>query len=83
MRQSRYSDSQIMTILKLNEHGVSVSDLCREHGMSTAMFYKRPLNPLLIDSVKNGGITNRLNLKFFGVSLSTHNSTSLDAIVCD
>jgi len=57
MRQSRYSDSQIMTILKLNERGVSVPDLCREHGMSTAMFYKRPLNPLLIDSVKNGGIT--------------------------
>ena len=59
MRQSRYSDSQIMTILKLNERGVSVYDLCREHGMSTAMFYKRPLNPLLIDSVKNGGITLR------------------------
>jgi putative transposase len=29
-----------MTILKLNESGVSVPDLCREHGMSTAMFYK-------------------------------------------
>ena len=40
MRKSRYSDSQIMTILKLNESGVSVPDLCREHGMSTAMFYK-------------------------------------------
>ena len=32
MRKSRYSDSQIMTILKLNESGVSVPDLCREHG---------------------------------------------------
>ena len=40
MRKSRYSDSQITTILKLNESGVSVPDLCREHGMSTAMFYK-------------------------------------------
>lgn len=40
MRKSRYSDSQIMTILRLNESGVSVPDLCREHGMSTAMFYK-------------------------------------------
>jgi len=40
MRKSRYSDSQIMAILKQNENGVSVSDLCREHGMSTAMFYK-------------------------------------------
>jgi putative transposase len=40
MRKSRYSDSQIMAILKQNENGVSVPDLCREHGMSTAMFYK-------------------------------------------
>ena len=40
MRQSRYSDSQIMAILKQNEQGASVADLCREHGMSQAMFYK-------------------------------------------
>ena len=40
MRESRYSDSQIMAILKQDENGVSVPDLCREHGMSTAMFYK-------------------------------------------
>lgn len=40
MRKSRYSDSQILAILKQNEHGVSVSDLCREHGMSSAQFYK-------------------------------------------
>ena len=40
MRKSRYSDSQIMAILKQNENGVSVPELCREHGMSTAMFYK-------------------------------------------
>ena len=40
MRKSRYSDSQILSILKQNENGVSVPDLCREHGMSTAMFYK-------------------------------------------
>ena len=40
MRKSRYSDSQIMAILKQNEEGVSVPDLCREHGMSSAQFYK-------------------------------------------
>jgi putative transposase len=40
MRQSRYTDSQIMAILKQNEQGASVADLCREHGMSQAMFYK-------------------------------------------
>lgn len=40
MRTSRYSDSQILAILKQNESGVSVPELCREHGMSSAMFYK-------------------------------------------
>ena len=40
MRKSRYSDSQIMAILKQVEEGVSVPDLCREHGMSSAQFYK-------------------------------------------
>jgi putative transposase len=39
MRKSRYTDSQIMAILKQNEQGVSVPDLCREHGMSSAQFY--------------------------------------------
>ena len=40
MRKSRYSDTQILAILKQNENGVSVADLCREHGMSSAQFYK-------------------------------------------
>ena len=40
MRKSKYSDSQIMAILKQSETGVSVQDLCREHEMSTAMFYQ-------------------------------------------
>lgn len=40
MKKSRYTDSQILSILKQNESGVLVSDLCREHGMSSATFYK-------------------------------------------
>ena len=40
MRTSRYSDSQIMAILKQAEAGTPVPDLCREHGMSSASFYK-------------------------------------------
>ncbi len=40
MKKARYSDSQIIAILKQNESGVSVPDLCREHGMSQASFYK-------------------------------------------
>lgn len=40
MKTSRFTDSQIMAILKQNELGASVPDLCREHGMSSASFYK-------------------------------------------
>ena len=40
MRESKFSDSQIMAMIKQNEAGVSVPDLCREHGMSSAQFYK-------------------------------------------
>ena len=40
MKNGRFSDSQIMGILKQAEGGVPVTELCREHGMSSASFYK-------------------------------------------
>ena len=40
MKRSRYTDSQIMAILKQAEAGTPVPELCREHGMSSATFYK-------------------------------------------
>ncbi len=40
MKTSRYSDSQILSILKQAESGTPVAALCREHGMSNASFYK-------------------------------------------
>ena len=40
MKKSKYSDAQIMAILKQAENGVPVADLCREHGVSSASFYK-------------------------------------------
>jgi len=40
MKTSRYTESQIMAILKQNEAGTKVPDLCREHGISSASFYK-------------------------------------------
>lgn len=40
MKTSRYTDSQIIGILKQNETGGSVPELCRTHGMSSATFYK-------------------------------------------
>ena len=36
MKKPRYTDSQIMTILKQAEAGTPVPQLCREHGMSSA-----------------------------------------------
>ena len=40
MKNGRFSDVQIMAVLKQAEGGVPVSELCREHGMSSASFYK-------------------------------------------
>jgi putative transposase len=40
MKKSRFSESQIMAILKQAEAGTPVPELCREHGMSSALFYK-------------------------------------------
>ena len=40
MKKSRFTDSQILAILKATEDGQPVPALCREHGMSSASFYK-------------------------------------------
>ena len=40
MRKLRYSDSQILAILKQNEQGMGVPELCREHGVSSVQFYQ-------------------------------------------
>ena len=38
MKKSRYSDQQILSILKQAKNGTPVPELCREHGMSNALF---------------------------------------------
>jgi len=40
MKTSRFTESQIIGILKQAEAGTAVPELCREHGMSSASFYK-------------------------------------------
>ena len=40
MKKSKFSESQIVNILKEAEAGVSVEDLSRQHGFSRASFYK-------------------------------------------
>ncbi len=40
MKTSRYTEPQILAILRQAEGGMPVAQLCREHGMSNASFYK-------------------------------------------
>jgi putative transposase len=40
MKRSRFSDEQIIAILKEQEAGVPTADVCRRHGVSSATFYK-------------------------------------------
>lgn len=40
MKQSRFSEEQIIGILKAHDAGSKTADLCRQHGMSPATFYK-------------------------------------------
>jgi putative transposase len=40
MKRSRFSDEQIIAIVKEQEAGTKTADVCRKHGISDATFYK-------------------------------------------
>ena len=40
MKKSKFTDGQVLSILKQAETGTPVPELCREYGMSNATFYK-------------------------------------------
>ncbi len=40
MKRSRFSEEQIIGMLKEQEAGMATADVCRKHGVSTATFYK-------------------------------------------
>ena len=40
MKRSRFSEEQIIGILKEHSAGLSAAELCRKHGISDATFYK-------------------------------------------
>jgi putative transposase len=39
MKKSRYSEGQIIAVLKEHQAGIPVAELCRKHGISDATFY--------------------------------------------
>ena len=47
MKTSRYTEPQILAILRQAEGGMPVAKLCREHGMSNASFYKLTCPPVV------------------------------------
>jgi Transposase len=49
MKRSRFSEEQVIAILREQEAGSSTADVCRKHGVSSATFYNRsslPLSPI-------------------------------------
>jgi len=50
MKKSKFTESQIVAILKQQEAGLSINDLCREHGISQATFFNWKKKFSVIDS---------------------------------
>ena len=84
MKNGRYSDAQMMFILKQAEDGVPVCELCREHGMSSASFYKwrakfGGMDGSLISEMKDMAEENR-RLKRMYAEMSMQNDLLKEAL---
>ena len=84
MKTSRYSDPLILSILRQAEGGVPVAELCREHGMSNASFYKwrakfGGMNASMITQMKSIEDENRRLKKMFA-ELSMQNELLKEAL---
>ena len=84
MKIGRFNEHQILGILKQAESGVPVSELCREHGMSSALFYKwrakyGGLDASMISQMKAMDDENRRLKKMFA-ELSMQNELLKEAL---
>lgn len=81
----RFSEAQILAILKQAEGGVPVAELCRQHGMSSASFYKwrakyGGMDASMISQMKAIEDENRRLKKMFA-ELSMQNELLKEALV--
>jgi putative transposase len=84
MKTSRYSEPQILAILRQAEGGVPLAELCREHGMSDASFYKwrakyGGMDASMVSSMKAMEDENRRLKKMFA-ELSMQNELLKEAL---
>ena len=84
MKKSRFTESQIMAILRQAEGGVPVLELCREHQMSSATFYKwrskyGGMDASMISEIKGLEDENRRLKKMFA-ELSMQNDLLKEAL---
>ncbi len=54
MKKIKFSEVQILNILKENEQGIAVAEICRKHGISAATFYnwKNKYGGMQVDELK-------------------------------
>ena len=84
MKIGRFNEPQILGILKQAESGIPVSELCREHGMSSTSFYKwrakyGSLDASMISQMKAMDDENRRLKKMFA-ELSMQNELLKEAL---
>ena len=81
MKKLKFSDGRIMAILKQAENGEPVADLCREHGINSANFYKwrskyGGMDASLMARIKELEEENKRGRTVIADSLSRHRASS-------